>query len=615
MLEDSLSDEGISNIHLPARYKLEGVLAKGGMGIVLKAEDSFLQRSVAIKLIQFERFADAAFQERFVREARTLSCLDHPNIVKVLNHGVSESGVPYCVMELLKGQTLAAFLLEHGVLSLGQFHSIFTQILDGLSEAHKHSIVHRDINSKNIVLVQDMGKIHPKIIDFGISRIEEDNSMGAATLTGTGKLIGNPTYMSPEQCSGQKATFSSDIYSLGCLMYECLSGKHPFQGMSAMDLMYKHVNEIAPAMEQMVSDKSRKALAKLIDRCMKKDPGERPASAEELKIGLEQIFQSINEPDEIFTNTTSSSIGRKKGLVPILLVAVLLASILAFFYLRIAGQNKVAAEVSVQANDDLELATKRCNQLKQEMDKAFRTESKNLLQRRLANELKYLADIQIKSAKPGKEAAVAVQAEETLSQALALTNNRTDLVELPLRRAECKSIAGNFTGAKKDFDLAELTAVQLNNGRMGSWLQIMSLSRLANHQCKTKNIGAANQTMDKLIGFWSNSNNDINWDSPLETPIGTRNSTMILDLAAAKFDSPQERIIQLTIINKVSKTILEHIESDTLSKRTRTTTVQNTNRALLHARDNIIPNLPADAESERLSKQTRELISEYKSMI
>lgn len=614
MLEDSLSDEGISNIHLPARYKLEGVLAKGGMGLVLKAEDSFLQRSVAIKLIQFERFADAAFQERFVREARTLSSLDHPNIVKVLNHGVSESGVPYCVMELLKGQTLAAFLLEHGVLSLGQFHSIFTQLLDGLSEAHKHNIVHRDLNSKNIVLVQDMGKIQPKIIDFGISRIEEDNSMAATALTGTGKLLGNPTYMSPEQCSGKIAIFSSDIYSLGCLMYECLSGNHPFQGMSAMDLMYKHVNEIAPAMEQMVSDKRRKTLAKLIDRCMKKNPGERPASAEELKIELEQIFQSITEPDEIFINTARSRTQSKKPLIPILLVVALLAGVLAFFYLRIAGQNKVA-EVPVQADDDLELATKHCNQLKQEMDKAFRSESKNLLQRRLANELKYLADIQIKSAKPGREAAVAAQAEETLSQALALTNNRADLVELPLRRAECKSIAGNFTGAKKDFDLAEVTAIQLNNGRVGGWLQIMSLSRLANHQCKTKNIDAANQTIDKLIGFWSNSNNDVNWDSPLETPIGTRNSRMILDLTAAKFDTPQERIIQLTIINKVSKTILGHIESDTLSKRTRRTTVQNTSRALLLARNNIIPNLPAGAESERLSKQTSELIAEYKPMI
>ncbi len=614
MLEDSLSYEDITNLHLPARYKIEQPLAKGGMGIVLKAEDSYLQRSVAIKLIQVERFNDGEFQERFLREARMLSSLDHPNIVKVLNHGLSESGVPYYVMELLKGDTLAAFLLKNGVLSLGQFRSIFKQILAGLSEAHRHNIVHRDLNSKNIVLVSDSEKIHAKIIDFGISRIDEDASM-TRTLTVTGKLIGNPSYMSPEQCKGQRATYSSDIYSVGCLMYECLSGQPPFQGISAMDLMYKHVNEKAPEMEQMVFDKKRKALAKLIDKCMKKDPGERPVSTEELETELAEIFQSITETNEIFIKKPTVSTGSKMAPALISLFIVLLAGASAFFYMRVANENKTAAETQTKTDDNLQLATKHCNKLKKEMDEAFRPDSKNLLRKRLANELKYLAALQMKTAIPGRDAVLASQAEENLGQALLLTSTRADLVELPLRRAECKQITGNFAGAKKDFDLAEENAIQLNRGKVGSWLQIMSLSSLASYHAKRRDLQAANQTMDKLIGLWSNSNNDIYWDNPLETSIGARNTSLILDLATAKFDTEQERITQLTIINKVSKAILGHIASDTLSKRTRAITLKNANNALLLARDNIVPSLPTGAESERLSKQTSQLISEFKPLI
>lgn len=594
MTEETPSSESLLDHQLPVRYQIQNVLASGGMGVVLLAEDSFLQRNVAIKVIQSKLFSDAELKERFSREVRLLSALNHPNIVKILNHGLSEKGNPYYVMELLKGQTLASFLHKNGVLSLDQFRAIFLQILSGLAWAHKHNVIHRDMNSNNIILDSDSENIHATIIDFGISRIESSDPAASNTLTATGTLIGNPVYMSPEQCSARQATPRSDLYSVGCLMYESLIGQAPFSGTSPIDLMYKHVNEKAPDIERLVGDKHKKAIARLIEKCMQKRPEERPQSAEELRTELEKIFLSISKPGESFT--TPPKVEKTKPKKQLLALSAALISILLFSIFYFKTSKPSIGRVSPKTDNQVLSAKKRCSKLKKEMDQAFRVDSKNMLRRRLSIELKYLAEIQMKSADGAREA------EKNLSQALLLTSARSDQVEIPLRRAECKRTYGNLKGAMEDFALAEQSALQFNHGNPGNWQHVMILNRLANFYIRIGDLPSAARTVDRLVGLWDN--NDVWWDNPLEMPIGARNSLLILDLASRKIEAESERMIQLRIINTISEAILLRFGNGSLSKRTLANTLDNTKQALAIALDKIVPLLRQNSSNENETAPT-----------
>ncbi len=283
----------------PERYEFKELLGEGGMGSVFSAFDHVLGRDVAVKLLVFEGAKNSDVQARFLREAKTLASLNHINIVTIMSSGVTESGQLYHVMELLDGNSLSA-RLGSGPLAPALFHRIIGQLTTGLSHAHSHNIVHRDLKPSNIMLC-DRESAEPlvKIVDFGIARFENciEPNGDTAGVTQTGCILGSPMYMSPEQCRAGNTNYLTDVYSLGCVMFECLTGKPPFCGDSAFQTMLMHMKVPPPSLKQMALTKDERRLGALVDRCLEKESSLRPQSIEQIHGEIESIF--LEQVDEI----------------------------------------------------------------------------------------------------------------------------------------------------------------------------------------------------------------------------------------------------------------------------------------------------------------------------
>lgn len=247
------------------RYEIISELGQGAMGVVYKARDPLIDRIVAIKTINLNQALDEReeFEGRFYQEARAAGRLSHQNIVTIYDVGKS-GDVAYIAMEFLQGRELRDVLNEKPMLPVGQVLDIVIQVAQGLSYAHEHGIVHRDVKPSNIMIGPDG---HVKITDFGIARMAS-----AAVRTQTGMVLGSPKYMSPEQVMGKLADQRSDIFSLGIMLYEMLTGRAPFVGENVNAIMYQTLNAVPPspgslnpAVPEMLNFIVAKALAKKLD--------------------------------------------------------------------------------------------------------------------------------------------------------------------------------------------------------------------------------------------------------------------------------------------------------------------------------------------------------------
>jgi len=247
------------------RYEIIGELGQGAMGVVYKAKDPLIDREVAIKTINLSLAQEEReeYEARFYQEAKAAGRLSHPNIVTIYDVGRSED-IAYIAMEYLHGRELRDILNDSKLLPIGQVLDITAQVAMGLSYAHEHDIVHRDIKPSNIMVVRDG---HVKITDFGIARMAS-----AAVRTQTGMVLGSPKYMSPEQVMGKITDQRSDIFSLGVMLYEMLTGQAPFLGENVNAIMYQTLNAIPstpsslnPAIPEMLNFIVAKALAKDLD--------------------------------------------------------------------------------------------------------------------------------------------------------------------------------------------------------------------------------------------------------------------------------------------------------------------------------------------------------------
>jgi serine/threonine-protein kinase len=218
---------------LGGRYTLLAVLGTGGMATVWRARDEMLGREVAVKVLSPQHAADPEFLARFEREARHAAAVSHPRLVTVFDCGV-ERGTPFIVLELAAGRTLRQVMDETGALPPGQAVAVAAAVCEGLAAAHAAGLVHRDITPANIVL--NGGEV--KILDFGIARAD-----GTRAATATGAVLGTAAYLSPEQAAGQQAGPQSDLYSLGCVLFEMLTGRPPFTADSAVGLAYRQVHD------------------------------------------------------------------------------------------------------------------------------------------------------------------------------------------------------------------------------------------------------------------------------------------------------------------------------------------------------------------------------------
>ena len=252
------------------RYEIRSTLGRGGMAIVYEGHDLVLDRPVAIKVLA-ERYAgDERFVTRFQREARAAAGLSHPNIVSVFDTG-DAGGEHYIVMELLRGETLADVLEREGSLSEGRAARIAGIVAQALQAAHDQGFVHRDVKPGNVML-SPSGDV--KVMDFGIARAATDE-----TLTQTGMVLGTASYLSPEQSKGDPVDHRSDIYSLGCVLYEMLAGRPPFSGGSPVSVAYQHVNE-DPEPPSRVNPAVPAELESVVMRALQKDPEARFPTAD-----------------------------------------------------------------------------------------------------------------------------------------------------------------------------------------------------------------------------------------------------------------------------------------------------------------------------------------------
>jgi serine/threonine protein kinase len=242
------------------RYELEELAGSGGMSSVFRARDRLLERSVALKILHAHYAEDEDTIERFRREARAVAQLSHPNIVTVIDRG-EEDGRQFIVFEYIDGQTLKEIVEERGPLPVREAVELAIGVAHGLAFAHANGLVHRDVKPQNVLLNGD-GK--PKVTDFGIAR-----SLDVAGVTQTGTVLGTSHYIAPEQASGQPVDAQTDVYSLGAVLYELLTGAPPFDGENFVSVALKHLHEPAPSVLERRPDVPLR-LAAAVDRALSK---------------------------------------------------------------------------------------------------------------------------------------------------------------------------------------------------------------------------------------------------------------------------------------------------------------------------------------------------------
>ena len=297
------------------RYEIVEILGEGGMAFVYKAKDKQLQRNVAIKTLKPNYVNQEKFVDRFRREAQTAANLNHPNIVQIFDWGIEDE--PYFVMEYIEGNTLTSIISGNKTVGLNDILYIGSQVANGLKEAHKHGLVHRDIKPGNIMITPD-GKV--KVTDFGIVSLQNEES----DITKTGAVLGTASYISPEQAQGKPVSFESDLYSLGTVLYELIAGKPPFTGDSPIATATKHLTD-KPEKLSNYRKNIPKALENAILKLLEKRPSDRFKSAEDLRaLLLQQRKQiQINQTQENLVDLTNPKI-KFRFTLPALIISVAL---------------------------------------------------------------------------------------------------------------------------------------------------------------------------------------------------------------------------------------------------------------------------------------------------
>jgi serine/threonine protein kinase len=271
------------------RYRIIERLGGGGTGEVYKAENVLLQSLVAVKLLKGspDQVIDSSSSARLEQEARAAADLFHPNIISVTDIGFLPDSSPYIVMDYFEGKSLADVIANDGPLGIEQCIAVFIQIADGLVHAHEKGILHRDIKPSNIMVADLQTQPQARLIDFGGSQ-----SMNLVSRSSSTDVVGSPFYMSPEQCQGLKLDQRSDVFSLGCTIFEVLTGKPPFLGDNVMSTIYKRTIENAPTLSETGGGPYPGELESLVKRCLQRKPEQRYASVQQIRTELASLKYS-----------------------------------------------------------------------------------------------------------------------------------------------------------------------------------------------------------------------------------------------------------------------------------------------------------------------------------
>ncbi len=326
----ALPDDDLTGQVIDRRYQVLGRIGRGGMGVVYKAEHVMLKRIVALKVLRREVVEDEHSVRRFMNEARAIASLKNPHTVILFDFGATPDGALYYTMEFLTGRSVGDLLRTVGAIHHHRSVSIVLQVCDSLEEAHEKGILHRDIKPDNIYLTRERGQEVAKVLDFGIAKVLGGEQEGG-TLTRTGMVCGTPQYLSPEQVSGEPVGPASDLYALGVVLYEMLSGTPPFVAPTPLKVMLQHVQEQAPPIrERNPGVEIPEALQRFVDRSMAKSPVDRFATVAEFRAALREAAgqpplptQTVSNldppetekaPSEVLTGTLATDAGAANAL-------------------------------------------------------------------------------------------------------------------------------------------------------------------------------------------------------------------------------------------------------------------------------------------------------------
>ena len=312
--EESLREGSI----IGGNYQVIEKIGQGGMGLVLRVAHKNIGTHYALKVLSPELISNETWL-RFQSEARIMGALSHPTFVKVYDLGLHNNVLPFYSMDLLQGVSLESEIIERGFLSLHDTITIFMQVLEGLAYAHGHGVIHRDLKPSNIMLccrdgVVNGAQLQVKILDFGIAKSGNKQSYDSQALTRVGDIFGSPCYMSPEQAMGEKVDARSDIYSIGCSIFETLTGYVPFDGGSSGEICQMHLSDEPPSLSEMMVDPSFPPSIELVVRkCLAKRPSDRYQTVRELALDL----QRIRDGKDVFSYRKHTFIGGRTSTVAV----------------------------------------------------------------------------------------------------------------------------------------------------------------------------------------------------------------------------------------------------------------------------------------------------------
>jgi len=366
-LDGPLKEKLIDN-----RYRVLEKLGEGGMGAVYKVEHVRMGKLAALKLMRPDHAVDKALKGRFLQEARVVARLSHPNTVQVFDSGELEDGSLFIAMEYVPGKDLAWHLKAHGSLGEGQAATIGVQLLASLQEAHEAGIIHRDLKPANVMLVRrrKSGDDQVKLLDFGIAKLQEAEGRKSTT----GDFIGTPAYMSPEQIRGENLDPRSDLYSLGCLLFELVSGRQPFEGPTPISVLTQHYEAPIPRVSEVKRDAAvSPAFQAVLDKAMAKRATDRWRDAEAMRVALEQLQKSLGSKPAEYTpmpaELSDKMLSRedfdqferqlklRRSLAPFVALLVLALAGLGGVKLLRSASTEVVSNHEVEPNDSVQQAT------------------------------------------------------------------------------------------------------------------------------------------------------------------------------------------------------------------------------------------------------------------
>jgi serine/threonine protein kinase len=297
----TVGEDPLLGLVVEGRYRIESVIGQGSAGTVYKAIQELIGREVAIKVLHDYLVSDEEFIKRFRQEAKASSRLSHPNIITIYDFGVlPKTGRPYIAMDLLRGTPLSEMIADRGFLPMEEGIPILAQVCAALGEAHRQGVVHRDVKPENIVLVERSGqKMFPIVVDFGIARLVQEES-DVAKITRTGTVCGSPTYMSPEQCTSSKVDHRSDIYSVGIVIYETLTGTVPFMSDELAKVMAMHLTDPPTPLNKVRPDlQFPEMLERVVAKTLSKSPDDRFQDMDDLASAITEASKQTDRPNNL----------------------------------------------------------------------------------------------------------------------------------------------------------------------------------------------------------------------------------------------------------------------------------------------------------------------------